>query len=98
MKLQEDEIFVGDRAYDVSSKRGFGRVIRITDDSIEVKFPRNNINVIYNTAGIQKGMTVVSLYWSKPLVVAPRKDDTMWARKQKVVDTMLDLVEELKDY
>ena len=83
MNLHEDKLELGDRVYDVSVGRGFGEVIRIEEGGyFQVRFDRYSVN--FDSRGIQQGKREVTLYWNRPLIVKPRKNDTSWNKKQRL--------------
>lgn len=85
---------IGDRVFDISVNRGYGKVIRVLDDSIEVKFPRYSLS--YDGMGVQNGKDWPTLYWDRPLVIAPAKEEFNWAIKRGIVDKFFKIIEDSK--
>lgn len=95
MKLDNDNIFVGDRVFDISINRGYGIVTTVYENSIEVKFER--FKGLYDEKGFQFGKNWKTLFWNKPLVVAPSKDEVLWSKKQELVESFMSIVDHYKD-
>lgn len=97
MKLHDDKLELGDRVYDVSVGRGFGEVIEITESSyFQVRFSRYSIN--YTPDGVQQGKAEQTLYWSKPLVIQPRKNEQRWQKKKDLVQEFFTLVKNYSEF
>jgi hypothetical protein len=96
MLLNDTTVFVGDRVFDISAGRGYGNVSRITDTHIEVKF--STISVRYDNKGIQLNRDWQTLFWDKPLIIQPEKEERAWAAKRKLIEEFYSLVAKYKDY
>lgn len=92
MKLHGETVNVGDRVFDITTNRGYGTVVSVKNSSFEVKF--QTLSAIYNKDGIQNGRPWRTLFWDKPLIVNPMKDEGSSARKHEMVKTMFDLLKE----
>lgn len=79
MKLDGFEVNNGDSLFDLTPRRGWGRVLKVYSDSVEVSFPRGNIT--FNSLGRQSGTGVRTLFWHQPLIIAPPKYKDTWAKK-----------------
>lgn len=90
MLLHDEEIKVGDGVYDISAKRGYGEVTRILENTFEVSFPRYTLT--YTSEGIQVGYGQQTLFWSKPIIIAPMKDSANNAQKRTLIENFLDIV------
>lgn len=95
MKLDDENIIVGDRVFDISINRGYGIVTTIFENSIEVKFER--FKGVYDSRGYQTGKNWKTLFWNKPLIIAPTKDEGMWSKKQKLVEDFMSIVNHYKE-
>lgn len=93
MKLHNEDVEVGDRVYDISVKRGYGKVVLVRDNAIEVQFNRNS-KVIFNTDGIQSGQDKATLFWERPLIIAPSKDDLKTSKKQAIVKNLFEFLDD----
>lgn len=94
MNLHGDEIKIGDRVFDISSNRGYGEVTSIYDTTFEVKYQRYKIH--YDEEGIQSNRDWTTLFWTRPLIVKPNKNESSWSKKQFLVEKVLEVIEELK--
>lgn len=94
MELNNEKVFLNDRVFDVSHSRGYGTVSRITETYIEVKFSRSSIR--YDSEGIQIGKHWQTLFWDKPLIIKPMKQDDHWSMKMKMIDDFYKLMENYK--
>jgi hypothetical protein len=88
MELHNETVFLNDRVYDIV--RNYGTVVQITANMIEVQFPQ--MKVSYDTLGVQRGKSTVTLYWDKPYILAPVKNSDHWTEKKKKFDAILDIV------
>lgn len=88
MQLHEETVRLNDRVYDIV--RNYGIVVQITATHIEVQFPE--VKVAYDHLGIQRGKSVVTLYWDKPYILAPTKNSDHWTEKKKKFDALLNIV------
>ena len=96
MKLNGEIVNLQDRVFDISVQRGFGRVIKISSNYIEVKF--SNTTVRYDEDGIQLNKDWQTLFWTKPLVMIPVKSESRWHVRKELFDKFLNLVQDYKDY
>jgi len=98
MNLHDDRLELGDRVYDVSIGRGFGEVIQINDNNsyFQVRFASYSVN--YTSNGIQQGKSEQTLYWGRPLIIKPRKDEQQWAKKSELVGKFFNLVRDYSEF
>lgn len=96
MKLNDAEVFLNERVFDITSNRGYGYVSRVSDDFIEVKFPR--VSVRYDENGIQLNKDWQTLFWDKPLIIKPEKEEHAWSAKIRLIEEFYALVAKYKDY
>jgi hypothetical protein len=97
MNLHDDLVALGDRVYDVSVGRGYGQVILIEPDGhMQVRFDRYAVN--YDSMGIQQGKTDTTLFWSKPLMIKPRKQEAHWGKKEELVNKFFRLVADYREF
>lgn len=96
MKLNGETIFVNDRVFDISTQRGYGKVTRIMDNTFEVKFDR--YSVVYDSDGIQTGKLWQTLFWEKPLIINPSKNEQNWSTKRELVGEFFKIVKDYKDF
>lgn len=79
MKLHDQQVIIGDTAYDLLE--GEGQVIVDGNTEISVVFG-NGRTYRYNSSGNRVGNTPHRfpplLYWQNPIVMIPVKDDTKW--------------------
>ena len=94
MNFNNEPVYVGDRVFDVSINKGYGEVIRVNKDSFEVKFPR--FVLTYTENGFQTSKDRQTLYWDKPLVISPSKEENNWAIKRGMVADFFKLINEAK--
>lgn len=92
MKLHNELIGLNDRVFDISSNRGYGRVVRVFDDSFEVKFDKGSY-VSYNSEGVQKNRGWPTLFWERPYVLAPQRGESDSFYKKTLLDSLLKLIE-----
>lgn len=97
MKLHDELVVYGDSVYDISVDRGYGTVIKISSKIFEVRFD-NGKNIVYNYSGKQKGKSTVTLYWNKPFILPPNKNENISSKKQEILLSMLDLMKSYKEY
>lgn len=95
MFFHNEEIYNGDRVFDISMNRGYGNVIRVLDKKFEVRFAR--ISVFYDSQGVQQGKSRPTLFWDQPLVINPTKDEYNWAIKRDLIAEFLKLVDKSKE-
>ena len=97
MNLHDDKLELGDRVYDVSVGRGFGEVIQITEGAyFQVRFAAYSVN--YTETGVQQGKSEQTLYWTKPLIVKPRKGEGQWRKKAELLDEFYVLVKKYGEH
>jgi len=96
MRFHGDDLLLGDRVYDVSANRGWGTVISVSEGKFQVRFATFSVN--YDTNGVQQGHPRVTLYWSPPLVIIPRKRDSHTFKKNELVQRFLDTVREYSEF
>lgn len=90
MLFHGEVVEVGDRVFDVSAKRGFGRVYRVNEASFEVEFTSSHrLKLIYDTDGKAKGESRTTLYWNVPVVLKPTKDEHTWNQQQELLDAII---------
>lgn len=98
MKFHGEDIEIGDRVYDVSVGRGYGYIIMVDPDTnlFQVKFPTFSVN--YNSDGTQQSRNRPTLYWSKPHIIAPIKDEQNTYKKRQLVESFFDLVRDYSEF
>lgn len=96
MKFHNEDIYLGDRVYDVSVSRGYGVVISVDDNMFQVKFDSFSVN--YTAEGVQQGKSETTLFWSVPLIIKPKKKATMTRKKAELVEKFFDLVKDYAEY
>ena len=94
MFMDTHEIKAGDSVYDISSKRGLGRVIRVGDGRIEVSFGAGS-RITYSASLVQIGASHRTLYWSEPIIMAPPKNRAEWSGFESALSGFIKLVEEI---
>lgn len=89
MKLQDQDIFVGDKVYDLIE--GFGTVTHVLDIEVVVRFSSTS-SYSYNEAGKRTGNTPnrfpVFLFWNNPVFMLPLKDDDKWDMAKDLLRNM----------
>ncbi len=96
MRLNGEIVNLNDRVFDISVQRGFGKVIRISENYFEVKF--SNTTVRYDESGSQVGKEWQTLFWTRPMIVPPVKDEQNWNVKREMVDAIIQIVRDYRDY
>ena len=86
--FDNDEVFVGETLFDLN--RGYGRVIQVTDTSMELDF--TDRKVIYGLNGVQKGKNLRSLFWTQPYIIAPSKNAEHWVQTRMKFDAILSVL------
>lgn len=94
MLLHGEQVFKGDRVYDISANRGYGYVVDYTDNVLNVAFGDRKIP--YMTNGVQRGMKNPTLFWNVPVIVAPKKNEKHWTERQAMYDSMFRIFEQYK--
>ena len=97
MQSHDESVELNDRVFDIGANRGYGRAIRVTEDSIEVKFDTGP-SVIYNYEGIQKNRSWTTLFWDRPFVLRPPKDESSWVKKQELLVGLLNFLKGYKEF
>lgn len=85
--LHNETVTVGDTVFDTSVTRGLGKVFNVLNDSIEVHFESGN-RATYNTNGVQRGKSRVSLFWHDPVFLVPMKSEKYWALQREISKSM----------
>lgn len=94
MELNNEKVFLNDRVFDISPNRGYGTVTRITEDHIEVKFSRSSVR--YDSDGVQAGRDWQTLFWDKPLIIKPMKEEHNWVQKVNMIDDFYEMMTKYK--
>lgn len=94
MELNGEKVFLNDRVFDISHNRGYGKVTRISESYIEVKFSVSSIR--YDSEGFQINRQWQTLFWDKPLVIKPSKEDSHWSTKINMIDDFYKLMQNYK--
>lgn len=88
MIFHEDTVLVGDKVFDVN--RGAGVVINVTEKLFEVNF--GYVRIFYDEKGVQKDKVLQTLFWNKPYVIAPRKNQIFAQEQIRRFNAVLDLI------
>ena len=88
MIFHEDTVVIGDKVFDIN--RGNGVVISVTDRLFEVEF--KTVRTFYDTNGVQKDKVTQTLFWHKPFIIAPRKNEVATRDLKRKFDAILELV------
>jgi len=88
MLFHNELVKKGDLVFDIN--RGNGVVSTVTETFFEVTF--DMVRIYYDSKGVQKGKTLQSLFWSKPYVIAPKKDGDLTTENINQFNAVLDLL------
>ena len=80
--INKEIVKMNDIVYDISNGRG--KVVALTDSTIEVKFD-SGLRITFSPGGYLFG--VRRLFWHDPLVIDPPKSLNEWEYARKVVIT-----------
>lgn len=69
MKIDEDKVVMGDRVW--HDRYGWGTVVRTQKGVCDVRFNQSDKALTFTDGGMSNGYKV--LYWSPPMLFAPRK-------------------------
>lgn len=79
--INDEVVKINDYLYDLSNGRG--RVVSLTEDSIDVLFD-NGRRITFNALGHLDGIR--RLFWQYPVIIDPPKDLSNW---KKIVDVIV---------
>lgn len=96
MNFHGEPIYTGDRVFDISVNRGYGKVIKVEETYFQVKFEKFSVN--FSGAGVQQGKDTCTLYWDKPLIIKPVKNDIKTAQRTALVYEFIDTVSRYKEF
>lgn len=91
MKLDGDEVAVGDKVYDLS--RGIGSVVEIRDTGFMVRFA--NKIMLVSDQGVITRRSIRTVYWHNPIIVTPAKKEYHWAEQQRALRLWTDFVKSM---
>lgn len=55
-------------------------------------------SVRYDSSGTQIGKDWQTLFWDKPLIIQPRKDEAAWYAKRELINNFYNLVAKYKEF
>ena len=86
-KLDNDDIALGDKVYDVMY--GPGEVVELkVEGKFRVRFATGMH--VYDERGVRVDSKFRTLYWHDPVVVLPEKDDIRWALAKRLCTAMIE--------
>lgn len=85
MKLDNEDILIGDRVYDVIF--GMGTVDKIVEAENRFWVIFGNRNECYESTGNGR-FGVRTLYWHNPFIIAPHKKDASWELMGRIIEAI----------
>lgn len=92
MKLDGSYVELGDKVFDISSSRGNGKVVAKYENSFEVLFDTGR-KVVYNYQGTQRNGKFKTLFWHRPFILTPKKDEHEWVVRQNLLNSLIELID-----